>query len=139
VTAPTVILHRTLLCQLRGFCKLNPKEEGAVCKALEKLVADPFHAGRPMKGISRPELQGSIYRLHVGGPSGYRLIYYIHRRKTPTSAVVVIPIFFSQVPRSRFDYHDLDLDSLGQAILSDFQNNVVTAFVRFTSAALLDG
>lgn len=134
----SVILHRQLLHRLQRFCKRYPKDRPALEKAFEKLLADPFRAGGHMKGLRQPELQGRVYKLHVGGRSRYRMIYYIHPPTPNSNMTQVIPLFFSEVPRSRFDYDAVDPDALGQSVLSDIQANNVGSFVRYTGPAVLD-
>jgi len=123
-----VILHERLDKQFAEFRKENTQHSNALDKALEKLGADPRGAGGLLQGISQPELQGRVYKLYVGGPRRYRLIYFIPPPSERVPFCPVIPLYFSQVLRGRLDYSKLDLDRVGEDIVADFKANNYSKF-----------
>ncbi len=79
-----------------------------------------------MQGVANPALKGKIFKVHVGGDGGHRLIYIVHDKQT-----CVLPVFLSPVPRSRFDYDDVAWEEYCEEIFTDLQNKNMTKFKRY--------
>jgi len=101
---------------------------GALKTAARKLAQDPRGAGKALRGIHDPELQGAVYRLHVGGPGGHRLFYYVPPSRGSAQVGLVVPIFLSSERRKDFNYDDVDVNALGADIVSDYRAGRFDAF-----------
>jgi len=91
----------------------NPTVTESFLKQCEKASADPFKAGKSMGGLPR-ELQGSVYRLWIKGPKGFRFIYVVHRELK-----IVMGVFVSADPRSNFDYNKVPWLEYAEKIYED--------------------
>ena len=66
--------------------KNNKQIEEMFKTAIKKLVSEPHKVGKPLKGAP-PDLK--IWRLWIGGKSGFRIFYNINREKNTVVALVV--------------------------------------------------
>ncbi len=81
-----------------------------------------------MRGLPQ-EVAGRVYKIWVGGRSGYRLIYLVH-----APARIVVGLFFSGVTRSSFDYDDVDFLTPAMAAASDLEHQRLDRFTEIRVA-----
>lgn len=117
--------HELFQKNINKFRNENPKSEKALFIALEKARSNPF-AGKPLHTLPR-DLQQKVFRLWVGGRSGFRLIYYVNREKA-----YVMGIYLSTVGRSKFDWEKSPWLEITQKILKDYSAG------RYEKFAILD-
>lgn len=122
------MLHVSFLQSMTEAFDASPKLEEQFKAKIQQVMANPTATGGRMKGVANPALQGKIFKVHIGGDSGHRLIYIVYDKK-----MCVLPVFLSPVPKSRFDYDDVPWEEYCEDILSDLQNNVKSKFKLFTS------
>jgi hypothetical protein len=92
--------------------------------ALDKIAADPA-SGKALRHAPQ-RLKGKIYRLHVGGRQGRRLLYvYIH------NDACAIPYYLSEVERSKFDYEDVEWGKIAEPFYDDYVNKRYDRFRNY--------
>ncbi|TMB64788.1 MAG: hypothetical protein E6J43_12980 [Chloroflexi bacterium] len=92
------LAHEAFDKQYLDFIVAHEDLSDSLKTQLQKSCTNP-DAGRCLHEIPHPSLQGKLFRLHVGGPKGYRYIYLFDAKHE-----VVIPIYISQQPRKAFDW-----------------------------------
>ena len=132
-----LLLHQRVEAELRIVRGRHRKYVGAADTAIRKLMADPRGTGPPLRGITNPELQGNVRKLDVGGRRGYRLFYWVTPPRKDTGVDLVVPLFVSDEPRTRFDYDDVDVNVVGMDIVDDFRSGRFDRFTRFRDSGLL--
>lgn len=134
-----VLLHSRVEAELRGLRGEGQRWKTAVDTAIRKLLSDPHGAGEALRGIAEGELQGTIYRLRVGGRRGYRLFYWLPRLRRGSELVLAIPIYLSEELRGDFDYDDIDVNAVGMDVVEDYRDGKFGQFKRFRDATVLCG
>jgi len=90
-----------------------------------------------MRHIQIPALQGRVLKVHVGGPSGFRLAYFVHvippSPPSDDETVLACPFFLSNEPRSRFDWDDFDWQGACQTVYDALMAGDDTAFIRWAA------
>lgn len=84
---------------------------------IRKCIADPLRAGKRLHVGKFQILSGRVFRLPIGGPRGYRLIYYVD-----PNVKVVLGIYISTVKRARLDYHKVGWEKIAEMICEDYVN-----------------
>ena len=87
-----------------------------------------------MRHIQVQELQGRVRKVHVGGPRGFRIAYFVHELTATNAAeptTVSFPFFLSNEPRSRFDWDDFDWQGLCQEVFGDLSAGNDEKFRKF--------
>lgn len=125
-----LLLHDIFLNQYTDAIAAIPKIEKPLIKQLEKIKADPVGAGEPMRDIPLTILQGKIFRVWVGGRTGYRLIYIYD----PDSDIA-LPVFVSTQPKARFDYEDVPWREIAEEIYQDLVQGNDEKFTEITTFA----
>ncbi len=120
------LLHQRIRDQLKALCRDHPQLASGLKAAARKLTEDPRGYGDAIRYLKDTHLQGNIFRLWVAGRRGRRLFYFV----TPaeTSVKLVVPLFLSPVPRSQFDYDNVDPDAIGADIVADYRAQNLDAF-----------
>lgn len=116
-----LILHASFREQALAIKKAYPKLEKPLVDALNEIVANPIPG--TLQGITVPHLVGVIHKKHVGGNNGHRLIYLFFNKTD-----LVIPVFVSEVPKSRFSYDEIDWSAVCKPIYTDYKNKNYDAF-----------
>jgi len=117
------LAHTTFLELAHQLLQKCPSVKKKLNKQIEKACADPFHAGKCMREISHPDLQGSVYRLWVGGPKGFRMIYFVYRKKS-----IVFGVYVSPAVRKKFDYNKFPWLQNAIEIYNDFIKGNLSKF-----------
>ena len=110
-----LLFHECFDNQYLQLVSTNIKASEAVRSQLIKSRDNPT-AGKTLRAIVNPALQGKLYRLHVGGPGGFRYVYYYHAKQA-----VVIPVYLSLVLRSNFSWSDFPFLQDAEVIVNDFR------------------
>jgi hypothetical protein len=122
------LVHDTFIERYICFQAEHPDAASSLQTQLKKSKEAPT-SGSPLRRISVPSLQGKLYKLWVGGGSGFRYVYYYHPGKS-----VVLPIFLSNEPRADFDWDTAPFQHIGERIVSDL---LCGNFDKFTEPQVL--
>lgn len=109
-----ILFHECFDNQYIQLVSTNEKVSDAVRTQLIKSRDNPA-AGRTLHDIVNPTLRGKLHRLHVGGPGGFRYVYFHHAKQA-----IVLPIYLSLEIRSRFSWADFPFLADAEIIVGDF-------------------
>lgn len=116
-------LHESLLSEVAAG--LASDHADALMTQLTAVVTNPHTAGSRMRHIQVQALQGKVRKVHISGPGGFRMAYFVET--LPPGApggvpvIVVCPFFFSMDQRSRFDWDDFDWQGTCAGIYESLQ------------------
>ena len=120
-----LLAHESFLQRVSEFRKVFPSgaDSKALIAALRKSRDDPTNT-KQLEGIISPELQGKLYRLHVGGRKGQRYIYLFEPQIQK-----VFPIWLSLENKSdHFDYPFSEIEQIASRLAEDYAHNSAKNF-----------
>ncbi len=119
------LAHKLFQENINQFRNANPRSEKALLVVLERARSNPF-SGKPLRTLPK-DLQQKVFRLWIGGRSGFRLVYYVDREKG-----YIMGIYLSTVVRSKFDWEKSPWLKITWRILRDYSAG------RYEKFAILD-
>lgn len=102
--------------------ELYPEQKASLFANLERARSEPF-SGKAMHSLPK-KLRQKVFRLRIGGRTGFRLIYYVHKKKS-----LILGIYLTVEPRAKFSYEKSDWMDALESVSSDFENNEMGNFL----------
>jgi len=122
------LAHEAFRENLKDFLTNHPKHKKSLFANLERARSNPF-SGKPMHSLPK-KLRQKVYRLRIGGPGGFRFIYYVDKKNS-----YVLGIYLTLEPRAKFSYDQEDWIVVLESIVSDLEGQHFDNFAIMNTEA----
>jgi len=124
------IAHKSFQENLRAFLERYPEQKASLFANLERARSEPF-SGKAMHSLPK-KLRQKVFRLWIGGGSGFRLIYYVDRKNG-----FILGIHLTLEPRAKFSYEKSDWMDTLESVLNDLENSEMDNFLFLNTEKIL--